>query len=281
MAQACFYPLGYSVEIFSSTARVFDVADELWALWPQLFDAAPVQIKVKVHSGPAPLGRPAFTAPPGLLKFYSDEGNFAQFAETSAQGCIRIAHDALPSPVFRHHFLEALALSALDAIFFTPLHAACVSRAGVGTLLCGDSGAGKSSLAYACARRGWTLVSDDAVHLAPGPGRIGVGASNIIRLREPGTAPTSEQTIQIDAGAEGLSTARSSAMSRCIFLRRRPGRAAWREIHMNTALDYFLKYLFPRDTARARRHLREFLDSPVMALEYERMEDAAAALEAL
>ena len=112
-------------------------------------------------------------------------------------------------------------------------------------------------------------------------GRIGGGASNVIRLREPGSAPTSEQTIQIDAAAQGLSTARSSAMSRCVFLRRRPGPAAWREIHMNAALDYFLKYLFPRDTARARRHLREFLDSPVMALEYERMEDAAAALEAL
>lgn len=281
MPRARFYPLGYPVEIVSSTARVLDVADELWASWPRLFEAEPVQIEVKVHGGSAPLGRPAFSAPPGLLKFYSDEGNFALFDEASGQGCIRIAHDALPSPVFRHHFLEALALSALDAIFFTPLHAACVSRAGVGTLLCGDSGAGKSSLAYACARRGWTLVSDDAVHLAPGPGRIGVGASNVIRLREPGTAPTSEQTIQIDAAAQGLSTARSSAMSRCVFLRRRPGRAAWREIHTHTALDYFLKYLFPRDTARARRHLCEFLDSPVMALEYERMEDAAAALEAL
>ena len=53
MPQARFYPLGYPVEIVSSTARVLDVADELWASWPRLFEAEPVQIEVKVHGGSA------------------------------------------------------------------------------------------------------------------------------------------------------------------------------------------------------------------------------------
>jgi hypothetical protein len=277
----CFHPLGHPVEIISREAAVLEAASGLWATWPRLFDAPPAQIEVKVHRGPAPLIRPAFTALPGLLRFCSDEMNFAEFDEASSRGSIRMADDALGSPLFRHHFLEALALTALDAIFFTPLHAACVSRAEAGTLLCGDSGAGKSSLAYACARRGWTLVSDDAVHLAPGSARIGVGASRVIRLREPGAAPTAEQTIEIDAAGQGLRTVPSARIERCIFLRRRPGPTAWREMRPNAALDYFLKYLSPRDTSRARRHLREFLDSPAMALEYERIEDAAAMLEAL
>ena len=294
MPRACLHPLGYPVEIVSGEAAVLDAASELWASWPRLFDAPPVRVEVNVHSGPAPLSRPRFTAPAGWMRFCSDDLNFAEFDETSRLGVLSIARDALDSPLFRHHFLEALALTALDAVFFTPLHAACVSRASRGTLLCGDSGAGKSSLAYACARRGWTLVSDDAVHLAPGISRIGVGGSNTIRLRPPArelfpdlaavcaaTAPNGKPALEIDALEHGFSASRFATIGQCIFLRRRPGPAAWREIHPDQALDYFLKYLFPRDTARARRHLRELLDSPVMALEYERIEDAAAALEAL
>src|SRR5215467_1352903 len=246
--QACFYPLGYPVEIVSSEVAVLETASELWASWAPLFDAPPVRMEVNVHRGPAPLRRPGFTALPGLLRFCSDEMNFAEFDEASCCGSIRIANEALGSPLFRHYFLETLALTALDAIFFTPLHAACISRAEVGTLLCGDSGAGKSSLAYACARRGWTLVSDDAVHLAPGISRIGVGGSNTIRLRPPArelfpdlaavraaTAPNGKPAIEIDALEHGLSASRFATIGQCIFLRRRPGPAAWREIHPNAA----------------------------------------------
>src|SRR5262249_20389330 len=163
-----------------------------------------------------------FIALPGLLRFCSDEMNFAEFDEASGRGSISIADDSLGSPLFRHYFLETLALTALDSIFFTPLHAACVSRAEVGTLLCGYSGAVNTYCVSACARRGWPLVSDDAVHLAPGSARIGVGASRVIRLREPGAAPTAEQTIEIDAAGHGLRTVQSARIERCIFLRRRP-----------------------------------------------------------
>jgi serine kinase of HPr protein (carbohydrate metabolism regulator) len=195
---------------------------------------------------------------------------------------------------FRHHFLEALVLTALDAIFFTPLHAACVAGDSGGILLCGDSGAGKSSLAYACARRGWTLISDDAVHLAPGPSRIGVGGSNTIHLREPARAlfdeirslgaaamPNGKQAIQIHAPAHGLRTARRATIGACIFLERRPGRVEWRDFSSTAALAYFLKYLRPRDTRRAEQHLREFLKTAPLLLQYEHVDDAAVALESL
>ena len=45
--------------------------------------------------------------------------------------------------------------------YATPVHAGCVAFNGRGMLLCGESGAGKSSLSYACARAGWTYVADD------------------------------------------------------------------------------------------------------------------------
>jgi hypothetical protein len=278
MQSARFHPLGYPLEISSGTWGVLDVASEIWAPWPPLFEAPPVRIQVSVHDGEAPRNAPRFSAPPGLLKFCSDGGNYGEFDPAQRRGVVSIAESALESHLFRRDFLEALTLTALDSVFFTPLHAACISRNGVGTLLCGDSGAGKSSLAYACSQRGWTLVSDDAIHLAPGPERMGVGGSSIVRLREPGADPTGEQTIEIDPAANGLSTARSAAVGRCVFLRRRPGPVEWRDFPESAALEYFLKYLFPRDTVRAARQLREFLASPPALLEYENVDDAAAAL---
>ncbi len=46
-----------------------------------------------------------------------------------------------------------------------PVHAAAVRSGDTTLLLSGNSGFGKSSLAYACMRRGWELVSEDTVFL--------------------------------------------------------------------------------------------------------------------
>jgi hypothetical protein len=288
------YPLGYPVDIHTNHQAVLAAACKSWGTWPALFDRAPVHIEVEIEPGPAPRHTPNFEAPAGWLKFAEGDRNFAAFELESRTGHMRVGGDALRDEAgFRHHWLEAFVLTALDSAFFTPLHAACVARDGLGTILCGDSGAGKSSLAYACARRGWTLVSDDAVHLAPGPERIGVGGSNYVHLRNParaffpelddldtGAAPNGKEAIEVDSAARGLPTARSAPVSRCYFLRRRPGPAAVRPFPVDAAIQYFLKYLFPRDTGAAERHLEEFLCAAPCALEYETIEDAIEVLEA-
>ncbi len=286
-----FHPLGYPVEIASARPEPLEAAARLWEGWPALFDAPPLRIEVRVHRGAGPCAAPHFIAP---VRFEGDDLNFAQFDPVSGAGLIAIAAAALDTVRFRHHFLEALVLTALDTVFFTPLHAACVVQNREGILLCGDSGAGKSSLAYACASRGWTLVSDDAVHVAPGPERIGVGGSNIIRLREPARAlfanlsrfdtaiaPNGKQAIEIHAAAHGFRSARCACLGPCVFLKRRPGPPRWGEFSKSAAIAYFLKYLFPRDTARAAQRLKELLDSPPLLLQYEHVEDAAAAMESL
>lgn len=51
-----------------------------------------------------------------------------------------------------------------------PLHASAVAFAGRGVLILGPSGSGKSSLALDLIGLGATLVADDAVRLARGPG---------------------------------------------------------------------------------------------------------------
>ncbi len=291
------HPLGYPVDIVSSSEAVLAAASKSWGSWPALFETPfekpPMRFEIDLHRSPGPRKVPTFEAPAGWLTFSAEEDNFAAFELESRRGYMSIGANALrDEAAFRHRWLEALVLTALDSVFFTPLHAACVARDGAGTLLCGDSGAGKSSLAYACARRGWTLVSDDAVHLAPGTERIGVGGSNIIHLREPArdlfpeldvvdaaTAPNGKQAIEIDAAAKGFLTARYAFASRCFFLLRRPGPAAVRPFSVREAIQYFLKYLLPRDTTAAERHLREFLSTAPCLLEYERVDDAIAVLE--
>jgi hypothetical protein len=88
---------------------------------------------------------------------------------------------------FRYHVLEALAYMLLEALHVAALHAACVAFHGHGVLLAGDSGAGKSSLAYACARRGWIYCTDDGSLLVMhGTGRSVLG--NPLSFRFRGTA---------------------------------------------------------------------------------------------
>lgn len=65
----------------------------------------------------------------------------------------------------RYSFIEAMGLSLLTAPgrgYFS-IHAAGVARGGTGIVLHGAAGAGKSTLAIACARRGMDVFAEDAV----------------------------------------------------------------------------------------------------------------------
>jgi hypothetical protein len=52
---------------------------------------------------------------------------------------------------------------------WTPIHAASVALNGHAILATGQSGAGKTSIALACALAGWDYLGDDAVIVRPGP----------------------------------------------------------------------------------------------------------------
>ena len=66
----------------------------------------------------------------------------------------------------RHTFIEAASLAMLGlARQFVAIHAACVSKNGVSVLLQGPSGTGKSTLSYACLKRGFQILSEDVVQV--------------------------------------------------------------------------------------------------------------------
>jgi hypothetical protein len=69
---------------------------------------------------------------------------------------------------FRWHFLDLALFFLLEEHGFLGVHGAALARAGRGLLLRAPSGQGKSTLAYAAARRRFQAVAEDIVWIAPG-----------------------------------------------------------------------------------------------------------------
>lgn len=82
----------------------------------------------------------------------------------------RDAHYATAPRDARIRLARAGAMIALRARGLYQLHAsAAVDPQGIAWLFAGPSGVGKSTLAYALARKGWQILGDDGVVLEPKP----------------------------------------------------------------------------------------------------------------
>jgi hypothetical protein len=116
----------------------------------------------------------------------SDLHNFAIC--DSARGfayCRTTAATAANRPWFRYMYLDTIVNLIMWQTRLTRIHAGCVALGDRGILLCGESGAGKSCFTYACARRGWTFISDEAPSILRRTSeRLVIGKPNLIHLRE-------------------------------------------------------------------------------------------------
>lgn len=184
----CFYPLGFPLRVETDHPAVLRAARDSWGAFPKLFEADALEVRFFVEQGqndalPPP---PVFRGNRNLISIVSDAGNFVLCDYTR-----RFAFGWLNSAVvgnsawFRWYFLDAVVYMLLAQLYATPIHAACVARNGRGVLLCGASGVGKSTLAYACARRGWTFIGDDSAMLPrTGEGRRVIGRPYSMRFRD-------------------------------------------------------------------------------------------------
>jgi hypothetical protein len=181
--------MGFAVEIATNSSEVLAAAEESWGGFHNKFSEPPVRLEIGVLADgskdcPPP---PECRSRGHLLTTVADARNFivSDLSRGFAFGWFTQAAVA-DRAYLRYYFLEATVLTQLEALYLTPLHAACVQKEGRGVLLCGESGAGKSSLAFACARSGWTFLSDDSSALIrKRPDRLVVGNPHQMRFREP------------------------------------------------------------------------------------------------
>jgi hypothetical protein len=235
-----FYPLGFAVEVITNKQAVLDAANDSWgSLRPRQINSI-VQIRISVSEGgkdecpPTPVSR----ANRYLFSIVADADNQAILDLKAGFASVWLNQATINhSLYFRYYFLEGAAYMLLCSSAATALHAACVSRYGRGILLCGDSGAGKSSLSYACARTGWTYTSDDASYLLHNTDhpRV-VGNSHQIRFRPTASTlfpelegraltPRAEGKPSIEVSTSefpGLITANEARIACIVYLNRGP-----------------------------------------------------------
>jgi hypothetical protein len=163
-----FHPLGFPLDVFTNSEMVLNAAQESWGRFTHTYDRQPVILRIGITEGGAdqPLSPPVYRGHRNLITMILDAENFAVCDLGKGFAFAWLTSSLIrDTSYFRYFFLEACAYLLITSAYLTAVHAACVQWEGQGVLLTGESGAGKSSLAYACAKSGWTLISDDASYL--------------------------------------------------------------------------------------------------------------------
>jgi hypothetical protein len=180
-----FRPLGFPLEIATNSPHVLEAAEESWGHFAAEWEVPPVRFSVLVRPEGGLCDSTTHHAQGHLYAVVGDAHNFAMLDLRALAASMFVSQQtAADHSWLRWFFVESLAYTLLAQRYVVPVHAACIARDGAGLLLCGSSAAGKSTLAYAAARAGWTYVTDDCVFLlADSPGRAAFGRCLHIRFR--------------------------------------------------------------------------------------------------
>lgn len=168
--------LGVPVRFETNAAELLAGVEEAYGAWrmlrPELLQPSPTQVP-RVRLWLEPADDAAEESGPIDVRVLADgrlvlsgpaASGTADLRTMEAVG--RIRHTMLlDTERFRYTVLDTLTLFLLTHLDRQPLHAAAVGRRGVGLVLAGRSGTGKSTLAYLAHRAGLRVLSDDAVYL--------------------------------------------------------------------------------------------------------------------
>lgn len=301
--RATYFPLGFPVQVVTNSPHIIAAAEQSWRMFRPQFQQPPLIIELGVTDDyetselpPSPVCR--FRE--HLLTMTADARNFIVCDLKLGYAFGWVTRAIAESPLYlRYHLFEASALAMLDALRGAALHAACVAPFGHGMLLCGDSGAGKSSLAFAGARAGWTYISDDAAYLPLHlDDRTVVGNSHQIRFRDSGVQlfpelegraitprATGKPSIEVSTlEFPELITSDSARVEYIVFLNRR--NAANPGLHSfsrDSAFQWFSQTLL-FGAAGSTTHgavLRKLLEVDIYELRYTDLDWAVERLEQL
>jgi hypothetical protein len=299
---AMFYPLGFPTDLRTNRPEILSRAHDLWSSFEKQFDTAPIRVSVHVQDAnlaecpPTPVTRIMLP----LLVSIVDANNYSVADLEQCTTQIVLTDKVAQQLRFLRYFLLAPSpLCHIVTRYATAIHGGCVARNGRGVLLCGDSGAGKSSLSYACARAGWTFVSDDASYLLNnGKTRLVTGNCHQIRFRPTAAALFPElDGAEITPRAAGkpsielptasfsqMTCAQTSQVDFLVFLNRGPDRRA--ELvpyRKDLARQSIRQRLFgsAESLVRQYRALEELLRADVFELRYSDLDGAVGRLETL
>ncbi len=235
--------LGVPLTVRTNSPAAMEAVHAGWSLGAA-GDEPAWTLDVEVIPGEASRAKPAFRYLPGRIEMRADGANFGSADLDRRHAHLTVSAGTLQSrDTFRWFYLDALVCTMLSQRELTPLHAACVARAGRGFLLCGASGAGKSTLALAGAAAGWDLVSEDATYavnrLPAGQVR---GRSGVVRLRPAalqffpalatgpaGVHPNGKPTIEVATQSLGIRTTSHANIAAVMVLKRGAGKQEIRQ----------------------------------------------------
>ena len=293
--EAVSFPMGYPVRLLSNSRRVLEAAEQSWNSFDPLFHGEPLEILLEVRSAPrseeALPPTPGHTLQGSTLVQVADLDNFYITDLRRGRTMGRVTPTAVTcSRYLRYFFLEGPALSMISSMHAVAVHGACVRAAGKGVLLCGDSGEGKSTLAYAGARAGWTYVSDDSTYLpVDREDRLAVGNCSQIRFRPSGSALFPELAGRpITPRAAGkpsievrtsewpeISTANATLVHHVVFLNRRfADTQELISLRPSSVMPWFKQHLISPPELRPAQEaaLERLLGAGVFELRYHNLE---------
>lgn len=295
-----FYPAGHALEVSSDSADVLITAAKLWQRYPALSGAQPLRLRI-IDSGSHPDSARQRLPPCGeshLFSIVHGEHDFALADLSTGFAFASLSRETLADRGrFSYYFLEPLVYAMLGARHFVFIHASCISRDGRAILLCGDSGSGKTCLAYACARLGWDYVCGDALHVVRGDdNRTVIGRPYEIRFREsarrlfpelsrfrPAVRPNGKTDLEIDTAELGIPIALRSSARHIVFIER-ADLTLLEKYSTEQAMQAFEKTIcYGSDQTRMeqRETLSRFTELPVWRLDYSGPDQAERALNLL
>jgi hypothetical protein len=293
-----YYPYGFRLDLATNSRDVIEAAEESWSGQRQEFDAPPMTMRVVVRPE-GDLSQPAAHRKQGhLFCVVSDRDNFAHVDLQALFASVHVSQmTASDHSWLRWFFVESLAYLMLCQRHIVMLHAGFVARHGWGVMLCGASAAGKSTLAYACARAGWTFLADDATALLTDSlGLIALGRPRQVRFRPDATRhfpeieqwaararPTGKIAIEAPTADLPIQTADRATVGAIAFLERGGGPSV-RRISGEEAVERLLADL-PAYGAEVdglhERAVSRLAIVPAHVLQYDSIEEGVALLTAL
>ena len=297
-----FYPMGFGATIATNCETVIAAAESAWGQFKKMRDEPAVELRLAVSESLTD-EKPPVRMPRGqghLISFLHDAENFAVCDLRAGFGfgwlTTAVASD---ESYVRYHFVENSVLILIEARYLTAAHAACIDLDGKGVLLAGNCGAGKSTLAYTCAKRGWRFVCDDAAHLIRGTAdRVIVGNPYQIRFRPhamslfselsgnvPFERPTGKPSIELDTASLNLEIKEQTRADYLVFLNRAADApqhlARYDKDEAFARLSQVICYGDESLRDEMRKSLRQLVTVPVYEMQYHDLDWAEQRLRSL